>query len=265
MKKLYLAALSRLVIYSLIMNIAVVYAHEYTDSYSWYLQYGEPNTAPQSVDLSQFKEEHDLIWLDKSGSGKVYLTFDVGYDDGNVEPILDALKKHGAKGAFFVLPNFIKSCPELIERMNAEGHLICNHSTHHRDMSKVTSREEFASELSDIENLFREQTGHEMAKFFRPPEGRFSENTLKFADELGYKTVFWSLAHADWDKNKQPNPAKALEKLLSRIHDGSVVLLHPTSATNAKIMDDLLTGIEAKGYRFATLDEFPISEDGGRQ
>ncbi len=263
MKKHYLTLLCLIVIYSLTMNISAVYAHEYTDSYSWYLQYGEPNTAPRSVDMSQFGEKHHLIWLDKSGSGKVYLTFDVGYDDGNVEPILDALKKHGAKGAFFVLPNFIKSCPELIERMNSEGHLICNHTTHHKDMSKVTSKEAFAAELADIENLYREQTGHEMAKFFRPPEGKFSENTLKFADELGYKTVFWSLAHADWDKNKQPDPQKALEKLLSRIHDGSVVLLHPTSSTNAKIMDDFLAGIEAKGYGFASLDEFPSAENGG--
>lgn len=160
------------------MNISAVYAHEYTDSYSWYLQYGEPNTAPRSVDMSQFGEKHNLIWLDKSGSGNVYLTFDVGYDDGNVEPILDALKKHGAKGAFFVLPNFIKSCPELIERMNSEGHLICNHTTHHKDMSKVTSKEAFAAELADIENLYREQTGHEMAKFFRPPEGKFVRTRL---------------------------------------------------------------------------------------
>lgn len=257
MKKLKLTLICIITIYALFANYAVINAGNYQESYSWYLQYGAPGMSPQSVDLSKFNEKHGYIWLDNTKSGKVYLTFDVGYDDGNVEPILDALSKHNAKAAFFVLPNFITTCPHLIDRMNSEGHLICNHSTHHRDMSKVSTVEEFESELKGVEEIYRNQTGKEMEKYFRPPEGKFSENTLKFADELGYKTVFWSLAHADWDKNKQPDPQKALEKLLSRIHDGSVVLLHPTSATNAAIMDELLTGIEAKGYRFATLDEFP--------
>lgn len=78
---------------------------------------------------------------------------------------------------------------------------------------------------------------------------------MKFAKELGYKTVFWSFAYADWDNNKQPDEAKSIEKVLSHTHNGEIILLHPTSATNAAIMDRLLTEWENQGYRFGSLSE----------
>ena len=187
---------------------------------------------------------------------KIYLTFDAGYENGNVEKILDTLKKNDVKGAFFVLPHFIKSNPDLIKRMIDEGHLVCNHSTSHKDMSKISSVEEFEKELSQIEEIYRNQTGKEMAKYFRPPEGRFSEENLKIAQKLGYKTVFWSLAYADWDNNKQMDPEKAKGLLMSRVHNGCVMLLHPTSDTNALIMDDLIKELKSRGYSFESLDEF---------
>jgi peptidoglycan-N-acetylmuramic acid deacetylase len=121
-------------------------------------------------------------------------------------------------------------------------------------MSKMNEAD-FCAELTKLEDLLREHAGVECAKFYRPPEGRFSEANLKTAANMGYKTVFWSLAYADWDNNKQPDPEKAKQLLLSNTHNGAVILLHPTSKTNADILDSLLTEWEAQGYRFGTLDE----------
>jgi peptidoglycan-N-acetylmuramic acid deacetylase len=139
--------------------------------------------------------------------------------------------------------------------MADEGHLVCNHTTSHGDMSKITDIEAFKRELGGIETLYNETYGLEMKKYFRPPEGAFSQQTLEFCEELGYTPVFWSFAYADWDNGKQPNPEKAKEKIFSQLHNGMVMLLHPTSKTNADILDDVITEIKSRGYSFGTLNE----------
>ena len=183
----------------------------------------------------------------------VYLTFDAGYENGNVEKILDVLKTENVKGAFFILGNLITRNTELVKRMADEGHTVCNHTVHHKDMTKVSSKEEFSAELCALEELYREYTGKEMAKYYRPPEGKYDEKTLAYANELGYKTIFWSLAYADWDNNKQPSIEKAMKILLDNMHNGAVILLHPTSATNAAIIGELIRTLKAEGYRFGEL------------
>ncbi|MGN1128750.1 MAG: delta-lactam-biosynthetic de-N-acetylase, partial [Candidatus Flemingiibacterium sp.] len=115
--------------------------------------------------------------------------------------------------------------------------------------------ENFETELGGLEKLCRELTGHEMAKIYRPPEGSFTEDNLKIVSEMGYKTIFWSYAYADWDNDKQPDPESSLKKLLAHVHNGEILLLHPTSATNAAILDRFLTELEAEGYRFGSIRE----------
>ncbi len=208
-----------------------------------------------------FIEKYDGYFLDREPQDKViYLTFDAGYENGNVTKIADTLKKHNATGAFFVLDNFIKKNPELTKRLAEEGNLICNHTASHRDMTKITDVGEFKKELAALEDVYTEYTGLSMPKFYRPPEGKFSEENLAFAKELGYKTVFWSLAYADWDNNAQPDPEAAKKKLLDNTHNGMVLLLHPTSATNAAILDSLMTEWESSGYRFGDLNELCNSQ-----
>lgn len=136
-----------------------------------------------------------------------------------------------------------------------EGHLVCNHTNLHHDMTKVTDPVKFKAELDSLNSIMKEYCGCELAPFYRPPEGRFSERNLKCAAECGYKTIFWSFAYADWDNNKQMSHDKALNKVLSHTHNGEVILLHPTSSTNAAILDELLTEWEKAGYRFGTLYE----------
>lgn len=238
-------------------NIQTVHSLE-NDIKNWFLSYGTNENQPNTPDNGEYSK-YDVISIDKSGNKDVYFTFDAGYENGNIEKTLNILKEHNIKGAFFVLPNLIKRNPELLKRMDKEGHLICNHTKSHRNMARVTDINEFKKELSENEETLKKETGLIMKKYYRPPEGAYSLLNLSHAKELGYKTVFWSLAHADWDNNNQPDPHAALEKLCSRIHPGCVILLHPTSETNTLILDKFIVTLKEKGYSFKTLDEFPMT------
>ncbi|MBE6572533.1 MAG: delta-lactam-biosynthetic de-N-acetylase [Ruminococcaceae bacterium] len=255
MQKKYAFALAALFVAVTSLNV-VAQNHNCSECFSWYTVPTKNEVRPTSFEAGDIIKNYNCVYLGREDKKRIYLTFDAGYENGNVEKTLDALKKHEVKGAFFVLPHFIKQNPLLIKRMIDEGHLVCNHTTSHRDMSKINSAEQFQNELLGVEEIFREQTGKEMSKFYRPPEGRFSEENLKTADKLGYTTVFWSLAYADWDNDKQMDPEKAKQLILSRVHNGCVMLLHPTSSTNATILDDLIVKLKERGYEFCSLDEF---------
>ena len=228
-------------------------------SFSWYCKRTKDHTQPSVGGDIAFVTQYDGYSIDKKhGDGEsdkvVYLTFDAGYENGNVEKVLDALKRQNVTGAFFVLGNLIEKNTPLIIRMFDEGHLVCNHTYSHECMVGKT-KEEFAAELERLEQTCLEKTGKSLSRYYRPPEGRFDENSLKYAQELGYKTVFWSFAYADWDNNKQMNKSAAKQKILDNIHNGAVLLLHPTSATNAAILEDVIIELKTQGYRFGSLDE----------
>ncbi len=229
-----------------------------TAEFHWYCKNNDNHQPPELPAEFSFVEENGGFYLDKkvpAGEKVIYLTFDAGYENGNVGKILDILKEHKATGAFFVLGNLIQRNPELVKRMVEEGHLVCNHTNRHRNMAKVTDPEAFRQELESLNQLMLQVCGTPLAPFYRPPEGSFSERNLKCAADCGYRTVFWSYAYADWDNGKQMSPEKAKEKVLAHTHNGEVLLLHPTSATNAAILDGLLDAWEAEGYRFGTLYE----------
>ena len=214
-------------------------------------QEGEPPVANVSADeLAKYNAYYAEITDEKV----LYLTFDAGYENGHTADILDALKKHHAPATFFVVGNYITSEPELIKRMVEEGHTVGNHTYSHPDMSKISTVDAFSKELTDVEKLYQEITGQPMKKYYRPPQGKYSESNLQMAMDMGYKTFFWSLAYVDWYENAQPTHEEAFEKLLGRIHPGAIVLLHSTSATNAEILDELLTKWEEMGYTFKSLD-----------
>ena len=185
----------------------------------------------------------------------IYLTFDCGYENGNTGAILDALKKHNAPGTFFVVGHFLESAPELVKRMVTEGHTVGNHTYHHPDMSSISDKASFQKELEGVSKLYKEITGKEMTKYYRPPQGKYSTENLKMAKELGYQTYFWSLAYVDWNVDAQPTKEEAFNKLLPRVHPGAIVLLHNTSKTNGEILDELLTKWEEMGYTFKPLSE----------
>ena len=222
---------------------------------SWGLSFqsdGNPPVGPASV---KQLAEYDAVYLGDTSEKVIYLTFDAGYENGCTAKILDTLKAHNAPAAFFLVGNYIEKNADLTRRMVDEGHIVGNHTMHHYDMSKLSSMEVFSKELTELEDLFRQTTGKELPKYYRPPQGNYSEENLKMAQQLGYRTVFWSLAYVDWLQDQQPSSGYAFQKLLPRTHDGAVVLLHSTSSTNAEILDSLLTKWEEAGYRFASLEE----------
>ncbi|MBP5155510.1 MAG: polysaccharide deacetylase family protein [Clostridia bacterium] len=222
---------------------------------NWYFSKPGGNARPSVLDGKYDPASYGALFLGPEGEKKIYLTFDAGYANENLEKILDVLEKHEAKAAFFILPGIIRNSRSTVQRMIDGGHTLCNHSTHHGDISKLTDKAALKAELEGVENAYREAFGLELSRFFRPPEGAFSVKALELLRELGYTPVFWSYAYADWDNSKQPDPAKSKAALLDAAHDGMVLLLHPTSATNAAILDSLLTEWEKQGYTFGTLDE----------
>ena len=231
------------------------FASEVITTGSWGLSFHHAGAAPSGPTSSEKLKQYDAVFVGDPETPVLYLTFDAGYENGCTGKILDTLKKHDVKAAFFLVGNYLQKNADLVRQMVDEGHIVGNHTMHHPDMSAITDKEAFQKELSGLEELFREITGKELPKYYRPPQGIYSEENLKLAKELGYKTVFWSLAYKDWDNNKQPTAEYALGKLLPRSHNGAVILLHSTSQTNAKVLDQLLTQWKAKGYRFETIDQ----------
>lgn len=244
--------------------VVLVFAHdsfsqEKTNCYSWYCirnkEHMQPPLAPEVAFIEEFGGYHvDKKHGDTCNKKIVYLTFDAGYENGNVARTLDVLKEEQVPGAFFILGNLITSNTDLVMRMIKEGHTVCNHTYSHKDLT-ASSKDEFAAELTRLETVYKEYTGASMKKYYRPPEGKFSHSTMQYAHALGYKTIFWSFAYADWNNDKQMDPEAAKEKILSNIHNGAVLLLHPTSSTNAKILGDVIRALKAQGYAFGTLDE----------
>ena len=223
----------------------------------WGLSYQKEGEPPVGNADQSYLQQYDAYYLGDTSQKVIYLTFDAGYENGNTEKILDVLKKQEVPAAFFLVGHYIKENPELIKRMCAEGHIVGNHTANHPDMSKIASLDALKKELEDNEALYKEVTGQDMPKYYRPPAGKFSEENLKNAQSLGYKTVFWSLAYVDWYENNQPTKEFAFSKLLPRIHSGAIVLLHSTSETNANILDELITKWKEEGYEFRSLDQLP--------
>lgn len=222
---------------------------------NWGLGFGAEGTQPTGNVTADELKKYNAWYVGDKNKKIIYLTFDCGYENGNTEPILDALKKHNAKATFFVVGHFLESAPDIVKRMEEEGHAVGNHTYHHPDMSSISELVSFQKEIDDVASLYQSITGKEMIKYYRPPQGKYSTENLKMAKELGYNTFFWSLAYVDWNVDNQPTKEEAFDKLLTRIHPGAIVLLHSTSKTNGEILDELLTKWEEMGYTFAPLSE----------
>ena len=165
------------------------------DVLNWYCVRNKNHLQPKVEPNMSFIEKYNGFYVDKKHGDstlekRVYLTFDAGYENGNIEKILDVLKIKNVHGAFFILSNIIKTNTDLVKRMADEGHIVCNHTASHRDMTKINNIEEFASELKKLEDIYIEYTGRELAKYYRPPEGKFNEQNLEFASSLDIKQYF---------------------------------------------------------------------------
>lgn len=227
---------------------------------NWGLGFGDSGKCPTGNCTAEELAKYNAYYVADTEEKRIYLTFDCGYENGNTEAMLDALKKHDAKATFFVVGHYLETAPDIVKRMVAEGHTVGNHTYHHPDMSKISDVTAFQKEVDDVRTLYKEVVGEEMPMYYRPPQGKYSISNLQMAKDLGYSTFFWSLAYVDWNVDAQPSREEAMKKLTDRIHPGAVVLLHNTSKTNAEVLDDLLTEWEEMGYTFGSLDELITSD-----
>ena len=221
---------------------------------NWGLHFPKDGSQPTGPVTAEHLLQFDAYFMGAEDDKVLYLTFDAGYEIDLTAGILDTLKKHSVPAAFFLVGNYVRDYPELINRMVAEGHIVANHTMTHPDMSKISDKAAFEKELARVEEIYLSVTGSQIPRFYRPPKGTFCERNLRHAQELGYKTIFWSVAYKDWEEKKQPTKEEAFAKLLPRAHPGAVLLLHNTSKTNALILDELLTKYKDMGYRFESLE-----------
>lgn len=229
---------------------------------SWWFKRNEEHRTPEvqnEIDLTKYDAWYAKLNL-KEGEKPVFLTFDCGYENGYTPGILDVLKKHKAAAAFFVCKHFIEDQPELIKRMKEEGHVVGNHTANHICMPESDERT-IREEIANNANYMKEATGYEMDPFFRPPKGEYSERTLQITREMGYTTVFWSLAYPDYDVNNQPGADYVIERFEKYIHPGAIPLIHNISESNAQALDTVLTNLEKEGYTFRSLYDLSSTGD----
>lgn len=225
---------------------------------NWGLSFQQEKAPPIGNAEAEYLKQYNAYYIDKNAGKEknIYLTFDAGYENGYTEAILDVLKEEKVPAAFFLVGNYIEENPELVKRMVKEGHTVGNHTMHHPDMAEISEKSRFEKELKDLEESYKAATGEEMKKVYRPPQGKYSEENLKQAKELGYTTFFWSLAYVDWYENNQPDEQEAINLLNKRIHPGAIILLHSTSKTNSRILKELIQGWKNEGYTFSSIDNF---------
>lgn len=219
-----------------------------------------PEAPKESID---FLSTYNGYYLGDTSKKVLYLTFDEGYENGYTVKILDILKEEQVPAAFFVVKPYIVQNPEIIKRMNLEGHLVCNHSSHHPSMASITDKDKFIKEFTEVEDAYKEVTNCDMPKFFRPPMGKYSLNSLKQTNELGYKTIFWSFAYKDWIIDNQPSEDMAIKKITSGVHPGCIMLLHAVSKTNTNILKNVIQQLKADGYEFKSLNDLPEQQKNG--
>ncbi len=237
-----------------------VQADSDTRSYGWGMKPGKNGNRPEFGKLyEQILSRHNAYYIDDTTSKRVYLTFDAGYENGYTSQILDVLKKNNVNATFFLVGDYLNNEEELVKRMVNEGHFIGNHTYSHKDLTKL-NKENYAFELKKFEDRYTELTGKKLMKIMRPPSGRFSERSLKIADELGYYNIFWSLAYKDWVIDKQRGWEYAYNEVMKKIHPGAIILMHPVSKDNALALEKIIIDLRIKGYEFVPITTLFMSE-----
>ncbi len=212
------------------------------------------NEVPNSISIENQKyySQYGALTLNTSGEKVIYLTFDCGYENGYTKMILDTLLEKQVPAAFFVTLPYLKSSPELAARMIKEGHIVGNHSNRHPNFTTI-SRVRMAEEIQAVDDYLRQHFGYS-APYFRFPEGVCSDNCLELVSSLGYTSVFWSAAYADWDTNKQKGADYAFDTVTARLHPGCVLLLHVVSSDNAAALSKIIDYAKNRGDTFVQLD-----------
>lgn len=226
-----------------------------TQKIEWGIKRNKDNKQPDvGITNKALLEKNNGICMGNDSKPYIYITFDEGYESGYTSKILDTLKDNDIKATFFITGHYLNSATDIVKRMIDEGHIVGNHTVNHKSMPEINEGK-LKEEVMNLHNSVKEKFNYKM-KYLRPPKGEFSESSLIQTNALGYKTVMWSFAYADWDEKNQPSEQEGKEKILNNLHNGEIVLLHATSRTNTNILDEVIKEIKNKGFEFKSLDEF---------
>ncbi|KAB2954424.1 polysaccharide deacetylase family protein [Heliorestis acidaminivorans] len=197
-------------------------------------------------------KEYGAFYIGKEDQKHVTLTFDMGYEkEGATPQILDILDKHNIKATFFFTGHWVKTQPELLKRIVEEGHIVGNHTWGHPSLPDI-SEEKLTKEIMSLHDHIKEHVNYE-PKYLRPPRGEFSRKTLEISKQLGYQSVFWSIAVVDWKPNSSAQ--NVYKGVIQQLHPGAIILLHGNSMVVVNQLENIIDTIEKKGYSFVSLDE----------
>lgn len=228
---------------------------------SWYLTRNKDHLTPAvNNDIADMLAQNQAIYVLPNDSKNIYLTFDCGYELGYTPEILDILQRQQVPAAFFITGQYIQSQAALVKRMQAEGHLICNHTWNHPDLSTV-NQDKLTQEITRLDQKYQDLTGAAMDKYIRPPMGNYSTNSLQWTQELGYTTVFWSMAWKDWDPQEQPGADFVYQHVMDNIHPGAVILMHAVSSSDTDALEKIITDLQAEGYIFSTFKTADVAAE----
>lgn len=248
--------ISFLVICIFFVHASITLAAPSSTPYNWGFKRGvNEQQADAGVKFNQILPKYNAIYKGDPNKKVLYLTFDNGYENGYTVKVLDVLKKTNVPATFFVTGHYLESAPDLVKRMEQEGHIIGNHSWGHLDFA-VTSNQIIKTELDKVKAKTYKLTGQKEMKYLRTPRGTFSEKSLDYTKRLGYRNVFWSVAYVDWITGQQKGPDFSYNAIMTQIHPGAIILLHSVSKDNAAILEKVITDLKNKGYSFKSLDEF---------
>ena len=221
----------------------------------WGIKRGDNHEQPDLGSKNrELIEKYNGMAMGNNNDKYIYVTFDLGYEAGYTENILNTLKENNVPATFFITAHYVNTASDLVQRMIDDGHIIGNHTVNHKSMPNL-SEAELTDELMKLHTAIYEKFGYEM-KYMRPPKGEYSEKSLSITTKLGYIPVMWSFAYADWDEAKQPSHDDGIKKIVNNVHNGEIMLLHATSKTNMEILDTVIKKIKDMGYEFKSLDEF---------
>lgn len=238
----------------LLMNNAELMTLPNTSS-GWGFRRMTPDPPEFTAAQVSLMEKYQCIYKGNPNTPVLYLTFDEGYENGYTAQILDILKETDTPAAFFVTGDYFRSARDMVDRMVAEGHIVGNHAMHHKNLPHACADSPDEEELLSLDRAFFAAYGFPM-RYMRPPEGEYSERVLAMANTLGYKTAFWSLAYADWDRNAQKGADYAYNQVMKNLHNGCVILLHAVSADNANALLRIIEDAKHMGYTFRSLDDY---------
>jgi len=189
------------------------------------------------------------IYQGNTGQKVVALAFNVDWGEEYLPDILKILAAEKAKASFFVTGKWANKHPELLKDIHEKGHCIGNHGYRHAHPNNL-SAEGIAKEITGAEEIIARVTG-EKPTLFAPPFGEFNSVVQRVVCEHGYKLIMWSLDTIDWQR---PDPGTIVNRVVPRIHNDAIILVHPTQPT-VEALPQILKELKKEGYRFVTVAE----------